>query len=102
MLRSTPTPSLPLAGGGKGWGSRACLVVTLLAFGLLQAGCAPEPRHSIRFGLATAPINLDPRYATDAVSDRITRLLFARLVDFDPHFHPVASLASWRALTPSR
>lgn len=100
--RSTPTPSLPLPGGGKGWGSRACLVVTLLAFGLLQAGCAPEPRHSIRFGLATAPINLDPRYATDAVSDRIARLLFARLVDFDPHFQPIPSLASWRALTPSR
>ncbi|MGH8659607.1 MAG: ABC transporter substrate-binding protein, partial [Gammaproteobacteria bacterium] len=101
MLRNTPTLSLRLAGGEKGWGFQVCLVIILLVFGLQQAGCAPQPRHSIRFGLATAPINLDPRYATDAVSDRIARLLFARLVDFDPHFQPIASLASWRALTPS-
>ena len=48
--------------------------------------------------LSQAPINLDPRYATDAASERVNRLIYRSLVDFDAHFKPVASLASWQQL----
>jgi len=63
-------------------------------------GCADTNRNSIAFGLNTAPITLDPRYATDAVSYRITRLIYKSLVDFDEQFQIVPDLASWEQLAP--
>ena len=72
--------------------------VILLIFCLVLAGCQPSGDDAIRFGLAAAPTNLDPRYATDAASERIDRLIYARLTDHDAHARPVASLASWKRL----
>ncbi len=45
--------------------------------------------------LAQAPLALDPRYATDAASERVNRLLYRQLVDFDAHSRPVPALAHW-------
>ncbi|MGB5474288.1 MAG: ABC transporter substrate-binding protein, partial [Gammaproteobacteria bacterium] len=67
---------------------------------LVIVGCTPAPDDIIRFGLASSPANLDPRYATDATSARINRLLYRRLVDFDDQVRPVAALAHWEQLTP--
>jgi peptide/nickel transport system substrate-binding protein len=53
-------------------------------------------------GLASAPLNLDPRYATDAASERINRLLYQRLVTFDEHSMPVPGIADWQRLSPRR
>ncbi len=74
-------------------GLLVCLAIALLA-------CAPPPDEVIRLGIASAPANLDPRFATDATSVRINRLLYRRLVDFDAQIRPVASLASWQVLAP--
>ncbi|HEY3326023.1 MAG TPA: ABC transporter substrate-binding protein [Novimethylophilus sp.] len=46
--------------------------------------------------LAQAPLTLDPRYATDAASERVNRLIYRPLVDFDAHFRPVPALAGWK------
>ena len=67
---------------------------------LLLAACSAPEHDSIRFGLSSAPTNLDPRFATDASSERINRLLYARLVDFDAQARPVAALASWDRVSP--
>ena len=69
----------------------ACSMVWLTA-------CSQPADDTIRFGLASAPANLDPRYATDATSARINRLLYRRLVDFDDNIRPRAALASWEVL----
>jgi len=53
-------------------------------------------------GLATAPRNLDPRFATDAVSERVNHLLYRRLVEFDAASRPVPALAVWERPTPTR
>jgi len=71
----------------------------ILLFGALLAACSEPDTGSIRFGLATAPTNLDPRFATDATSERINRLLYGRLVDFDDQARPVPSLATWEKLS---
>ncbi len=66
------------------------------------SGCADndqEQLEKIHFGLTTDPVTLDPRFATDAVSDRINRLLYSRLVDFDHNFQVIPVLASWKKLT---
>ena len=46
--------------------------------------------------LAQAPLTLDPRYATDAASERVNRLVYRPLVDFDAHFQPIPALATWQ------
>ena len=67
----------------------------------MLAGCAQVEDSVLRFGLAAAPVTLDPRFATDAASTRINRLLYRRLVEFDDSFQPVPSLAVWRRVTPT-
>lgn len=76
------------------WLWKGCLVSIIL----LMASCSAPHSHAIRFGLASAPISLDPRFATDATSARINRLLYQRLVDFDEQFRAVPSLADWQRL----
>lgn len=68
---------------------------------LLLSGCQPytEPRALV-FAVAQAPVNLDPRYATDAASERINHLIYQRLVEFDAASHEVAGLASWQMQDP--
>jgi len=75
---------------------RALLLCCLL---LLITGCAETDRNSIAFGLNTAPVTLDPRFATDAVSYRITRLIYKSLIDFDDQFKPIPDLANWEQLS---
>ncbi len=67
---------------------------------ILFAGCSRPVTNSLRFGLATNPVTLDPRFATDAASTRVNRLLYRRLVDFDASQQPVPSLATWEVLSP--
>ena len=74
----------------------------LLVVVVLQAACAEQIDERIRFGLPTAPVTLDPRFATDAVSNRLVRLLHRPLVDFNEQAEPVANLANWQRLTPTR
>lgn len=69
---------------------------------LVLAGCSQGPSEALRFGLAASPVTLDPRFATDAASTRINRLIYEQLVDFDERFEPVPALAEWRRLSPSR
>jgi peptide/nickel transport system substrate-binding protein len=72
----------------------------LLLLTLLSACSQPAP-DAIRMGLASSAVNLDPRFATDASSTRINRLLYQRLVEFDQSSLPTPSLASWQQITPN-
>ncbi|HTT08633.1 MAG TPA: ABC transporter substrate-binding protein [Gammaproteobacteria bacterium] len=59
------------------------------------------PQEVVRMGLSTAPVTLHPLFATDAVSERIDRLLYERLVDFDDRYRPVPALADWEEIDPT-
>lgn len=67
---------------------------------LLLAACGnPSSETSeIRFAIAQAPLNLDPRYAADAASERVNRLIYQPLVGFDAASKSSPVLASWHAL----
>lgn len=67
---------------------------------LLLGACAEDESGALRFGLSADPVTMDPRFATDAASTRINRLLYARMVDFDEQFQPIPSLASWEIVNP--
>lgn len=78
------------------------IIWSLLFFMSFAWGCTESPSEkTIRFGIAGAPTNLDPRYATDATSARINRLLYSRLVDFGEDATPIPALAKWEPLTPT-
>ncbi|WP_081987089.1 ABC transporter substrate-binding protein [Methylotenera sp. G11] len=91
----------------KGGYINTLLAPAILAACLLLPACTrPDPGRQadqsapVRFALAQMPINLDPRYATDASSERINRLLYQSLVDFDVTSKPVPALASWLMVSP--
>jgi len=71
-----------------------------LLFALMLAACGTQSHDVLRFGLSSSPVTLDPRFATDAASARINRLLYRQLVDFDDAFQAVPSLARWQQLAP--
>jgi len=87
--------------------ARHCLgLIALLAL-IFVAGCdagssAPAQSKrspqtaSVRFALASAVSNLDPRFATDAASTRVIRLLYRSLVDFDEKNQVLPGCASWQ------
>ncbi len=75
-----------------------------LALTLMLTACGEQPAATppatsaqvpIRMAVAQAPVNLDPRVATDAASERVNRLLYRPLVDFDAQSRPVPALANW-------
>ncbi len=78
------------------------LVILLLCTALI--GCQPQqkPRQDIRLAVAQAPINLDPRYATDAASARVNRLIYRSLVSFDSASKVVPDLATWQLVSPTQ
>ncbi|CEN55700.1 ABC transporter substrate-binding protein [Candidatus Methylopumilus turicensis] len=75
-----------------------CLLISLTACHKQEA----NQRQNIRLAVAQAPINLDPRYATDAASVRVNRLLYRSLVGFDASSKPVADLATWQMISPTQ
>lgn len=70
-------------------------------FAALVSGCNQPQDDDIRMGLAAAPITLDPRFATDATSARINRLLYVRLVEFDDAARPIPGVARWQVVSPT-
>ncbi|MBF6567514.1 MAG: ABC transporter substrate-binding protein [Candidatus Binataceae bacterium] len=63
---------------------------------LCGAGCrraATIPPGYIQVDIETSPLNLDPRFATDAISGRIDELMFDSLVRLDQHQRFVGDLA---------
>ena len=79
---------------------RAGWLLPLLLLVVTLCGCGRQPDGVLRMGLAAAPMNLDPRFATDAASVRVNRLLYRRLVEFDASGMAQPSLAEWRRLSP--
>lgn len=77
----------------------SALVLLLLGTALLCA-CRDTAAPALRIGLQSAPLTLDPRYATDAVGTRINRLLYRRLVEFNARAEPVPGIAHWQQLDP--
>ncbi len=88
---------------GRCWGlTSRSFRRSLISVGLaLLSACTSPPDSSLRMALQSGPITLDPRFATDATSARINRLLYRRLVDFDGAFRPVPALARWVRLAPT-
>ena len=69
---------------------------------IFLVACNKTETSALRFALSSSPVTLDPRFATDATSARINRLIYRRLVEFNQSFSPIPSLASWQQLSPTQ
>jgi len=68
--------------------------ILLLLVAFSSTSCHQETSYKeINFAIAQMPQNLDPRYATDAASERVNRLLYQSLFDFDANLKPIPILA---------
>lgn len=77
------------------------LLALMLSLTACKSGDQPAAAtHELVFAISQAPLTLDPRYATDAASERLNRLLYQSLVAFADDGKPQASLASWQQLSP--
>ncbi|MCX7190701.1 MAG: ABC transporter substrate-binding protein, partial [Methylotenera sp.] len=78
---------------------------SLIVLSLTTTSCHQQDEkplnREIVFAIGQAPLNLDPRYATDATSERINRLIYQSLVDFDAQSKPNPSLATWVTISPT-
>lgn len=63
---------------------------------LVIGACDPMPSSHIRFGVQSLPENFDPRFATDAASERVNHLLYRGLVRFDQQRAAIPDLAEWQ------
>lgn len=80
----------------------ALILISCVCLTLLISGCVEHvDTKTLRMGLASAPIDLDPRRATDAASTRINRLIYQRLVEFDAANRPIPALADWSQTAPN-
>jgi len=78
------------------------LLSTIFISTIFTSGCTERIDPStIRMGLVSAPVDLDPRRATDAASSRINRLIYQRLVEFDATNLPIPALAEWTQPAPN-
>ena len=68
---------------------------------LVTACTAPPPADRLVIAIESNPVTLDPRFATDAYSERITHLLYSALVRVDANFQVLPELAeSWSQPDP--
>ncbi len=70
----------------------------------LLTGCkpAPLPLRTLTIAIESAPTQIDPRFATDAYSERLGQLLFSRLVRLDGAGRAVPDLAErWENPAPT-
>ena len=74
------------------------LLFLLVLLSLVACQKDQSQSSEIRFAIAQTPLNLDPRYATDAASERMNRLIYQPLMDFDAASRPAPILASSQAL----
>ena len=78
------------------------ILVRSIALLLILSGCDTAPPSHIRFGVQSLPVNFDPRYATDAASERVNHLLYRGLVRFDQDRRTIPDLAEWSSPEPNR
>lgn len=80
--------------------ARLLFLPVVLFMALYQTSCVErDDASAIVLAVSQAPANLDPRLATDAVSERVNRLLYARLVELDDAGRPVPGVARWEQLS---
>ena len=76
-------------------------VVTTFICLFLLIGCSDQNiKNIIYFGIAQSPQNLDPRFQSDAASERISELIYSPLFYFDKNYKAQSNIVNWEKVNP--
>ena len=76
-------------------------VVTAFICLFLLIGCSDQNiKNVIYFGIAQSPQNLDPRFQSDAASERISELIYSPLFYFDKNYKAQSNIVNWEKVNP--
>ena len=76
-------------------------VVTTFICLFLLIGCSDQNiKNIIYFGIAQSPQNLDPRFQSDAASERISELIYSPLFYFDKNYKTQSNIVNWEKVNP--
>ncbi len=76
-------------------------IVVSFIYCLLLIGCSDVHKENIiYFGIAQNPQNLDPRFQSDAASEKISELLYSPLFYFSKSYKIKSDIVNWKKATP--
>ena len=76
-------------------------VAIFFTYCFLLIGCSDLNKENIiYFGIAQNPQNLDPRFQSDAASERISKLLYSPLFYFNKNYEIKSNIVDWKKVTP--
>ena len=76
-------------------------ILIFLSYIFLLTGCSETTKENIiYFGIAQKPQNLDPRFQSDAASERISALLYSPLFYFNKKYELESDIVDWKKITP--
>ncbi len=78
---------------------KAQLLNFICIFFLLSCEANYENKDIIYFGISQKPQNLDPRFASDAASEKINNLIYSSLIYFDENYKIKSDIVSHKLIT---
>jgi len=74
-------------------------ILIFLSYIFLLTGCSETTKENIiYFGIAQKPQNLDPRFQSDAASERISALLYSPLFYFNKKYELESDIVDWKKI----
>ncbi|MDA9642525.1 ABC transporter substrate-binding protein [Nitrosomonadales bacterium] len=76
-------------------------IAIIFTYCFLLIGCSDTNKeNTIYFGISQKPQNLDPRFQSDAASERISALLYSSLFYFNKKYDLESDIVDWKKITP--
>ncbi len=74
-------------------------ILIFLSYIFLLTGCSETTKENIiYFGIAQKPQNLDPRFQSDAASERVSELIYSPLFYFNKEYKLQSNLVNWKKI----
>ena len=70
-------------------------------FFIFLTACSPNNQNDkvVYFGIAQKPQNLDPRFASDAASEKMNNLIYSSLFYYDSNFKMQSDIVSYQIIS---
>ena len=76
-------------------------IAIIFTYCFLLVGCSDiNIENIIYFGISQNPQNLDPRFQSDAASERISSLLYTPLFYFNKNYELESKIVDWKKISP--
>ena len=76
-------------------------LLSLFLFLFSLTACSPNNQNdkTVHFGIAQKPQNLDPRFASDAASEKMNNLIYSSLFYYDSNFKMQSDIVSYQIMS---